>query len=322
MSAAATILIPAHNQFAYCRDCVASIQRNTRAPYKLVVVDNGSTDGVADYFDSLDGVTVLHAPRNLGFAGGVNLGWPEAEGHLIVLNSDTLVPPGWLGRLVAALESAPRWGMLGPRTNNAAGPQCIEGLELDSEEAVAALSNALWEQHGAAVEPLHRVVGFCMVIRDGVWQQVGPFDERFGIGNYEDDDYGTRVRRAGFELGMASGCFVFHHGGKTFAGLGLTGTHYDDLMRENRQRYMDKWNVFLPEPGQAAKRDAAAHAAQAREALSAGRTAEALQHWKQAIAAQPQASENYLGMADTLEAAGQAALAEKFRAQAEGLGRS
>jgi len=316
----ATILIPAHNQFAYCRDCVASIQRHSTCPYKLVVVDNGSTDGVADYFDSLEEVTVVHAPRNLGFAGGVNLGWPHAEGHLIVLNSDTLVPPGWLERLLAALESESDWGLLGPRTNNAAGPQCLEDLGLDSEDDIATLSNELWDKHGAAVHPLNRVVGFCMVIRDGVWQQVGPFDERFGIGNYEDDDYGTRVRQAGYRLGMALGSFVFHHGGKTFEGLGLQGRKYDELMQENRIKYMEKWGVHLPEHSARAQREAQACAARAREAMRRGETAAALSAWKEAIAAQPQDAKHYDGMADALQQAGKIELAEQFRELARARG--
>jgi len=316
----ATILIPAHNQFAYCRDCVASIQRNTAIPYKLVIVDNGSTDGVADYFDSLEGLTVEHAPRNLGFAGGVNLGWPHAEGHLVILNSDTLVPPGWLERLLATLESERDWGLIGPRTNNAAGPQCMEVLTLDSEDDIAALADELWKEHGAAMHPLNRVVGFCMVIRDGVWQQVGPFDDRFGIGNYEDDDYGTRVRQAGFRLGMAMGSFVFHHGGKTFEGLGLHGAKYDALMNENRKKYMEKWGVHLPEHSARAAREAAAYAERAREAMQLGDTVVALLAWKDAIAAWPRDARNYEGMAEALELAGKRELAEQFREQARGLG--
>ena len=69
-----SIVIPAFNQLEYCRACIESIRRVTERAYRLILVDNGSSDGVSEYFDSLDGADVVHVPENLGFPAGSNLG--------------------------------------------------------------------------------------------------------------------------------------------------------------------------------------------------------------------------------------------------------
>ena len=127
-----SIIIPAFNQLEYCRQCVQSILIHTQRPCRLILVDNGSTDGVSEYFDSVPGAMAVHAGRNLGFAGGVNLGLQHAEGHVLLLNSDTIVPRRWLERLEAALLCAEDIGIVGPRSNCVSGIQQIDGLELGS----------------------------------------------------------------------------------------------------------------------------------------------------------------------------------------------
>lgn len=295
-----TIIIPAYNQLGYCRSCIQSIQANTRRNHHLVLVDNASTDGVADYFDSIPNATVIHAPQNLGFAGGVNLGLAIADGHVVILNSDTLVPPDWLSHLEAALHTHPDWGMLGPVTNCASGEQQLNGLAFNGPDAVDAYGNQRWEELGPSVRPTNRLAGFCLLIRDTVWQQVGEFDTRFGIGNYEDDDYCTRVRQAGKQLGIAEGCFIFHFGGRTFEGMGLHGEAYAKLMEENRRKYMEKWNVFLPEPGRGAGAQAAALRQEAELALQRGELNAALTLYRKAVATDPHTAENFFGLAEAL----------------------
>ncbi|MEA3365964.1 MAG: glycosyltransferase, partial [Candidatus Hydrogenedentes bacterium] len=118
-----SVIIPAFNQVNYCRQCIQSIRMHTDREYRLILVDNGSTDGVSEFFDSVPGATVVHSDANLGFAGGVNLGFDHADGHVLLLNSDTLVPKGWLGILQHALLEEDDIGMVGPMSNCVSGPQ-------------------------------------------------------------------------------------------------------------------------------------------------------------------------------------------------------
>ena len=108
------------------RACVVSFRSGDRAVRacrsalsagaEVVLVDNSPGDGTADLVrESLPGVRVLSAPRNLGFAAGCNLGARDAESdHLLFLNPDAELDPGALEALTRALEDHPGAGIAGP----------------------------------------------------------------------------------------------------------------------------------------------------------------------------------------------------------------
>ena len=294
MPAPVSIIIPAFNQLEYCRQCIDSIHANTDPDaYQLVLVNNGSDDGVGEYFDSITDAEVIHSEVNRGFSGGVNLGLANAHGHALLLNSDTVVPRHWLTRLVDALSCDDDIGIVGPMSNYVSGAQLIPDLNLTTMDEINAISDRLYEEQREQYVVTDRLVGFCMLIRDSVWKAVGNFDEGFGIGNYEDDDYGLRVRNAGFELRIASDCFVFHFGSRTFAGMGVHGERWNDLYAQNEERFRRKWNVD-PDHDRSAARDAArALNRDARLALKQGNRPSALTLLTNAIRTSPELAENY-----------------------------
>jgi O-antigen biosynthesis protein len=289
MSRPVSIIIPAFNELEYCRQCVDSITLNTDpASYRLVLVDNGSTDGVGAYFDTIDGAVVVHAGQNLGFAGGVNLGLKHAEGDVLLLNSDTVVPREWLPRLQAALHADDRAGIVGPMSNHVSGAQLIPSLDLTSMDEVNAFSDKLFQEKGTSFVRTKRLVGFCMLIRERVIESVGMFDESFGLGNFEDDDYCLRAIDAGYELRIASGCFVFHYGSRTFTGMGIAGDRWNELLAGNGARFQEKWGRALGHDENAGELNA-----KAREALDQGDRKTALTLLMEAVAADPANGRHY-----------------------------
>ena len=310
-----SIIIPAFNQLKYCQDCIASLRRCTPEAYQLILVDNGSTDGAGEFFDLVPNAEVVHAEQNLGFAGGVNLGLAKATGHVVLLNSDTVLSPRWLERLIRPLLADTDVGLVGPMTNNAPGPQQLDGLSLKNEAAIDAFSEHLAEDRQGVIVEVTRLVGFCMLIRDAVVQEVGLFDEQFEIGNFEDDDYCTRVRKAGYRLVAAHDCFVYHHGGRTFSGMGIEGEAFDTLLDKNRSRYEAKWEVHLPKP-----KSAESHAdelnARAQEALTRGKQEEAIGLLRAAIEACPAAAIRYNDLGAVVWAMGKHQVAYNFFRQA------
>lgn len=281
-----SIVIPAFNQLACCRECVESIRANTGIPYRLILVDNGSTDGVGEYFDSIPNATVVHTGENLGFPAGVNRGLAHAEGHVLLLNSDTVAPRGWLERLTAPLESHARIGAVGPMTNHVSGPQLIPDLDLNSMDAITEFADARWESHRGQLAEIDRLVGFCMLIREEAFRAVGLLDESFGVGNFEDDDYCIRLRRAGYRVCVALDCFVFHYGSRTFRAMGIHGDAYNDLIDRNEDLFREKWG--LDHDGSShTEQIAARFTATGRERAKAGATAEALRAYREAIATCP-----------------------------------
>lgn len=287
-----SIIIPAFNQIECCQQCLYSIEINTQHPYRLILVDNGSTDGVSEFFDSIEDAIVVHSETNCGFAGGVNLGLEHAEGHVVLLNSDTLVPRGWLGRLKNALLESEKTGMVGPKSNYVSGPQQIDDLEMESLDEVTVFANELSEKMKGKLTDTLRLVGFCMMIRDKVVEEVGLFDESFGIGNFEDDDYCLRVSRAGYRLCIAEDCFVYHYGNRTFSGMEIDSAKWDALMEKNRQIFVEKWGV-IPERRSHPAVNSQEFNSEARRIFTSGDSVRAVELLAKAINLYPNHAANY-----------------------------
>jgi hypothetical protein len=83
---------------------------------------------------------------------------------------------------------------------------------------------------------------FCVAFRRDVFEKVGPLDERYEIGMFEDDDYAMRVRAAGFRVACALDAFVHHFGQASIGKLAATG-EYGPLFHANRKRFEEKWGV-------------------------------------------------------------------------------
>jgi glycosyltransferase involved in cell wall biosynthesis len=287
-----SIIIPAFNQVEYCRQCLTTLAAATRPPYELILIDNGSTDGVAELFDSIEHAVVVHNPANLGFSKAINQGLERASGHPLLLNSDTLLPTGWLERLETTLFASDDIGAVGPMTNCAPGPQEIDSLELTSWQAINDYADELHRARSGRCSDTFRLVGFCMLIRDRVAKEVGLFDERFGTGNFEDDDYCLRIARAGYRLCIAEDCFVFHYGSRTFAGMGLTGDEFRSLIADNQQRLQEKWGRHVAEHSPHAHRSRQLNR-EARRAFKNGDAITAVRLLRDAIEAFPTLAVNH-----------------------------
>ncbi len=285
-------------------ECLDSLEKLHPPRPRVIVVDNGSTDGVSEFFDAVPEAVVVHAPENRGFAGGVNLGLDHAEGHVLLLNSDTLVPRGWLRRLEAALLRESDIGMVGPLSNCVSGSQQIDGLEFNSLDEVTAYADALASRKAGQLRDVARLVGFCMLIRDDVARETGRFDESYGIGNFEDDDYCLRVLRSGRRLCIAEDAFVFHYGSRTFMAMGIVDGVWDALLARNQQLFEAKWAARPEERSDAAQRSRQLNR-QARASLDTGQPGEAARLLAQAVETAPFYHQNYNDLGAVLWQAGE-----------------
>ena len=113
----------------------------------------------------------------------------------------------------------------------------------DRLEAVDAFAQAWARNHARQTVDTDRLVGFCLLIRREVIDRIGLLDERFGIGNFEDDDFCRRALHAGYRSVIAVDAFLHHFGGRTFLASGID---FAALMTENRQKFEEKWNDNAP----------------------------------------------------------------------------
>jgi GT2 family glycosyltransferase len=242
----ATVVVVSYNSLPFTRLCLESVLAHTEPPaFDLVVVDNASTDGSLEYLLALaDGdprVRLIANDRNTGFPAACNQGLAIARGELLVLlNSDTMVGPGWLERLAAHLASD-KVGLVGPVTNRignqaevATGYETWGGYLNEAAHRAAA-------QPGAAFE-IETVTMFCLAMTRAVHQRLGPLDTGFGVGTLEDDDYSMRARRSGYRLLCAEDVLVHHFGEGSFGKLFEDG-EYSRVLDRNRGHFEQKWGT-------------------------------------------------------------------------------
>jgi GT2 family glycosyltransferase len=240
-----SIIIPILNNLVCNRLCLESLLLNTEASdYEILTVDNGSQDGTLNYLkelsDSCPRVRLLSLGKNLGFASSVNRGLAEAQGEcLVILNNDTVLPPGWLQPLLRWLED-PKVGLVGPVTNRTGNEAQIETSYSTYGELLDFAQDQRRRHHSEAFD-IRMLAMFCAALRREVLAKVGPLDERFEVGLFEDDDYALRVRQAGYRVVCAEDSFV-HHFGQMSLGQLPPGA-YGILFHDNRRRWEAKWQT-------------------------------------------------------------------------------
>lgn len=231
MTALLSIIIVSFNTRAHLARCLASLQSSPpRVPTEIIVVDNASTDGSADAARQHTGVVVLDAGANVGFAAANNLGIRASRGDvLLLLNSDTRVPPGAIDGLVTALEDHPGATVVGPRLVDEQGR---------AELSFGSMMNPLaeWRQRRlmrrlaasdvatvAQVDALARrehwpdwVTGACLLVRRRDADAVGLLDERYFMYT-EDVDFCAAIRARGGRVLFTPEVEVVHVGGRSKA---------------------------------------------------------------------------------------------------------
>lgn len=235
-----SIILVTHGQLSHTKACIESIRHHTPEPYELIVVDNASPDETRTWLGNQRDVTLVANPDNRGFPAAANQGMRMATGEqLLLLNNDTVVTPGWLGRLLTALTSASEIGLCGPCSNRISGEQQVP-VDYDQETLLGLNAFAeRWRQaHVNQRVMTDRLVGFCLLIKRSVIDKIGWFDEQFGIGNFEDDDYCLRALQEKFQLVIARDVFIHHVGNATFRGAGID---FAGLMQKNLGLFRRKW---------------------------------------------------------------------------------
>jgi GT2 family glycosyltransferase/glycosyltransferase involved in cell wall biosynthesis len=258
----ASIIILTYNNLDLTRLCLESIFRNTNSHgLEIIIVDNHSGDGTPDYLRELSdqhpNVVLILNEENQGFSRGNNQGAARASGKtLVFLNNDTLVTPGWLPGLNRYLDD-PQVGMVGPVTNFSGNEGKIavdylptENLKVGDKEhrsetfrissaAIEAFAERNSRENAGKAFEIRMLPFFCTAIRRSVFQEIGPLDEDFGIGMFEDEDYAERLSRRGYRILCIEDVFVHHWGSASFSRLGFTD--YWLLFEENLKKFELKW---------------------------------------------------------------------------------
>lgn len=241
---ATSIIVLTYKQLEECtKPCIESLLQNTPAEeYELIVVDNASGDGTGEYLRTLEqqhsNIRAILNDTNKGFAAGNNDGIKVARGdYIVLLNSDTLLPPGWLKALLAPFDTDEKAGLIGPVSNSVGNEQCLELPGL-TEKNYLEYALPWMKRHTGVTTQTEKLGFFCVAIRRSVLETIGMLDEEFGIGMFEDDDFSLKAAAAGFTLLINEGSFVYHKGSAAFKKMAQDA--YLQLFRTNRKLFQKK----------------------------------------------------------------------------------
>jgi len=238
-----SVLIVSWNTRALLADCLRSIYAGDPQA-EIWVVDNASTDGSADMVRTdFPDVRLIQNRENVGFARANNQALAEASGrYLLLLNPDTIVPPGALTTLVATLDARPDAAGCGPLLRNAdgslqlswarfPGPKSELTGRLDRSQLPYPLSELTDPARRAFLAPfaVDWVGGACLLLRADALHHVGLLDEGFFMYS-EETDLCYRLSRA---LGLGAGKILLV---PTIAVTHLGGQSSRAVPRETRRR--------------------------------------------------------------------------------------
>ena len=231
-----SIVIPLFNQVAFTRQCLSALFQVTgdTIPYEVIVVDNGSSDGTAEYLQGQDRIRVLSNDRNLGFAKACNQGAQAARGrYLVLLNNDTLPQPGWLQALVegAQIDGA---DLVGAKLLYADGRVQHAGVGFADPGVGMHVFKGMPGDHPAVNRKrfMQCVTGACLLIERRLFLEFDGFDEGF-VNGYEDIDLCLRAGAAGKKI-LYNPRSVLVHFEESSAGR-------KDKDRQNAERFTARW---------------------------------------------------------------------------------
>lgn len=246
------VIVPIFNARAQLQECLASLAQHSPDADVLLINDASTDPEVAPLLDRWvdarpDRRLITHEV-NQGFVRTANEGLRQSDGDVVLLNSDTVVTPQWLERLGRCLASDAGIATATPWTNNG---EIVSFPEFCTAAPVPPDPDALAEAIAAAGAPSYpeipTAVGFCMAISHHALDTLGYFDEKaFGRGYGEENDFSLRATAAGMRNVLCDDAYVAHHGGASFAPLGLAPDQVSmqALLRKHRG-YEDMISDFI-----------------------------------------------------------------------------
>ncbi|MBR1031989.1 glycosyltransferase family 2 protein [Bradyrhizobium liaoningense] len=225
-----TVIVPVYADARATIECFESLDKARRPQgtgkdaFQVLAIDDASPEvELQRHLSELATkrkIRLLVNPVNLGFVGAINRALKEIQrGDVVLLNSDTLVPPGFVDRLADVAYSAPNIGTVTPLSNNGdifsfPTPNDVNPMQRYDEivaiDHVASATNA-----GKAID-VASGIGFCLYITRACLDSVGELSDKFDRGYLEDIDLCLRARTNGFRNVCAPSVYVGHHGSKSF----------------------------------------------------------------------------------------------------------
>ena len=259
MSSRTVAIILNWNSGEMTAECIRSLLAMDSSDYEIVVVDNGSSDGSVEHLRrSFPEIPVLLQERNLGFAGGCNVGMRYAldkrAEFILLLNSDTVVGKNFVRGLVEQAQAHRKAGMVSPKIYFWDSPNRFwwaggaYSLWSGLPKHIGRKEKDTWQFE--VPRQIEWATGCAMLIRAAALKATGLFDSQL-FGNGEDLDLSLRMKRAGYEIWYAPKARLWHKEGVDYRKIvgehvrKFTGTRNLLWIMHKHARAV-QWVSFLP----------------------------------------------------------------------------
>ena len=241
---------------------------------EVIVVDNASTQDEASIItEQYPQVKVIRSKRNLGFAGGNNLGIKEAKGKFILLiNNDTFFKEFNIDALIERLESSDKIGIVCPKLRFAWGSNPIQFAGYTPLTNITVRNHAIGfgeEDHGQydTAHPTPYAHGAAMLIKRELIEKIGLMPECYFL-YYEEIDWSIMFTRASYEIWYDPSCTVYHKESQTTGQNSPLRTYYITrnrlLLVKRNYNGINKYLSYIYLIGIVAPRDIVKYALQGR----------------------------------------------------------
>jgi len=242
----ASFVILSYNDLELTKLCINSIRATCFGPsYEIIVVDNGSKDGSAEWLKDQKYLKCILNSENQGFPKGCNQGIEAAErgNDILLLNNDTILCKNSLFFLRMGLYENSKNGAAGSVTNFANTEQVIlKQYSTVSEWLDFGDSLNIPVKQPNVLSPF--IMGFAILFNREVLEDIGYLDERFSPGTYEDNDICVRVREKGYNVLYVKNSFIFHFG---HGGDNANSDKWESLKETNSRKFTEKWGFSAEE---------------------------------------------------------------------------
>lgn len=230
------------NQLDIIKSFVESFLLNITLSTRLIIIDNGSTDGTKDYLLSLRDTSnckfeIILNKENKGACKGRNQGIVLSNApYICVVDNDVDFTKDWLNEIILIFERHKNIGIISPNSN-------ALGTRLPKNSSLQKFAQQLGEKHKSTFIETPFCISFCMVIRRDVIKKVGGFSEEFSPIFFEDTDYSMKAQKAGYLVGTASGSYVLHQEHGSLKEMGEK--QKEKFFLRSRKIFFKKWGKIL-----------------------------------------------------------------------------
>ena len=220
-----SIIIPIYNAYEETKNCLESVLKYTKGNYELILIDDNSSDEriseLLDSFENHENIKIIRNETNKGFVHNVNFGLENSQKDVILLNSDTIVTPKWLQKLICSAYKNEKIGTVTPVSNNSgvfSVPKINVDNEISKDLGINGMANLVEKSSKRIFMEVPTGNGFCLYIKRDTIDSVGLFDyENFGKGYGEENDFCMRAINKGWTNIIDDTSYIYHKGSSSFS---------------------------------------------------------------------------------------------------------